>query len=327
MPSFPQVAVSLALLAPAVLASDLNVSVESGGSNTVTVNPGTTVNYTVVGELSDLLNEGLAGVSLDLKFTGGDLTQADAPTSGNMLNFTDDLGLSNPAGYGGTVINGDLIQIGGMQNTFKNSFTTKLSGGVVTGVAWNGSPEVLVTGTLTAPFTPGTYSLQAVNVLANVIVQGEDGTGEFWAVELAGEGQIDNLVINVAEVLSADVSSVSLLAGGDQNWTLDAGLANGGRNYWVFGSFGGTSPGTPFGLVALPLNTPDAWFNFTLTHPNMPPLVDSFGTLSGTGTANAKISIPPASNPGLAGLTVNHAYLLGPTIDFSSNPVSLTFLP
>jgi hypothetical protein len=98
MRAFPQVAFALALFAPAVAAGDLNVSVESGGLNSITVNPGTTVNYAVTAELTDLMNEGLAGVSFDLSFDGGPLAQAAAPTAGYMLHFTNPMGISNPAG-------------------------------------------------------------------------------------------------------------------------------------------------------------------------------------------------------------------------------------
>jgi len=78
--------------------------------------------------------------------------------------------------------------------------------------------------------------------------------------------------------------------------------------------------------VVLPLN-PDVYFNFTINHPNQGPLVNSLGLLDAAGHALGAFAIPPGTNPALAGLTVNHAYLLGPTIDFASNPVSLFFLP
>ena len=48
----------------------------------VEVAPGAEVLYTVVGQLTDDVNEGLALVGFDLAFDGGDLTQADSPTTG-----------------------------------------------------------------------------------------------------------------------------------------------------------------------------------------------------------------------------------------------------
>lgn len=320
-----EIAAALALLVPAATAGNLNVSVESGGSNNISVNPGTTVNYAVVGELSDLLNEGLAGVTFNLAFTGGPLPQAAAPTSGDMLHFKSPMGLSNPAGYGGTVTGGTLVQVGGAQNTFNNTFTPNLSGSVVTGVAWLGQPETLVTGSLKAPVIPGTYVLSLSQLKANVIRQGETGV-DFWRVVEANPGTIDNLTIQVLPVFSAAPTSLSLSAGGTQTWTLNAGAPQASRPYWVMGSLTGISPGLPIGSVVLPL-VPDVWFNYTINHPNQGPLVASLAFLNPSGSASAAFSIPPGTNPSLAGLTVFHAYLLGTTIDFASNPVSLTFLP
>ena len=327
MRSIPQTAYALALLAPGVFAGDLNVSVESGGSNSISVSPGTTVNYQVVGELTDLLNEGLAGVVFDLSFDGGALGQADAPTGGNMLHFDDPMGLSNPAGFGGTVVSGDLVQVGGAQNTFNNAFTPELSGAVMTGVAWLGSPEVLVTGSLKAPLVPGTYTLSLTNLLANEIRQGETGSPH-WVVDEAAAGTIDDLTITVLEVFSGDVTGVSVGSGGTQSWLLDAGVANAGRNYWVFGSLSGTAPALPIGSVCLPLFVVDPYFNYTVNKPNIPPLVNSLGVLDGAGQQTAAaFTIPAGTNPVLVGQTVHHAYLLGPTLDFASNAVALTFLP
>jgi len=326
MRAIPQSALVLTLLSSATFAGDLNVSVESAGSNSVTVTPGTTVSYAVVGELTDLMNEGLAGVSFDLAFDGGPLPQAAAPAGGNMLHFAPPMGLSNPAGFGGTSSGGALLQVGGAQNTFNNVFTPSLlSGTVLTGVAWLGSPETLVTGTVTAPFTPGTYTLSLSNLAANQIRQGETGSG-YWAVDEVGVGQVDDLVITVLEVFSGAPSSISLSAGGSQAWSLDAGVAHAGRGYWVFGSLAGTSPGVPFGSIVLPVN-PDVYFNYTINHPNSGPLMNSLGFLNGIGKATAGFAIPAGTTPSLAGLTVNHAYALGPLVDFSSNPVALTFLP
>jgi len=188
--------------------SNLGVSVESEGSNSVIVAPGATVRYEVVGILSDDANEGLALVGFDLDFDGRDLTQADSPTGmptgtceNPMINFTIPWGITNPAGYGGTVIGGDLIQVGGAQNTIKNTVDNAPFpiGEVLTGVAQPGGcgPALLVTGRLTAPAVDGTYTLALENLFANVIREGETGAGPFWATEAAGVGTITNLTIKV----------------------------------------------------------------------------------------------------------------------------------
>jgi hypothetical protein len=185
----------LGLAAPA-LATDLDLAVESGGQDLVHVLPGATVEYTVTGVLTDSGSQGLAMFAFDLSFSGGPLRQADAPTSGPMTNFASPLGLNNPAGFGGTPIGGDLIQVGGAQNTIKNSFAPKPSGTVMTGVGQPGSPVVLVSGSLTAPTTAGTYQLSVDDLFANVIRAGETGI-PFWAVDAAEAGTLSSLTIDV----------------------------------------------------------------------------------------------------------------------------------
>lgn len=186
----------------------LHVSVEAGGSNSITVARGAEVRYEVVGLLSDDANEGLALVGFDLVFDGGDLIPADEPfgepTPGcenPMINFTKPWGITNPAGYGGTVIDGNLIQVGGGQNTINNTLENLgvLMGPVLTGVAQPSGcgPAVLVTGTVTAPLADGTYLLAIMELFANIIVQGETGEG-FWATASAGVGTLTNLRIKVS---------------------------------------------------------------------------------------------------------------------------------
>ena len=181
--------------APA-LATNLNFRVESGGATFITVAPGAPVNWSAVGTLSDNLNEGLALFSVDLQWSGGNLPPAAAPTTNPMMNFARPAGVNNPAGYGGTVVAGKLVQVGGAQNTINNTFAPYPIGTVITGVALPGSPAVLATGQLTAPTQPGFYSLSASNLVANVIRQGETGT-PFWHVDRAGAGSMTFLTVQV----------------------------------------------------------------------------------------------------------------------------------
>jgi hypothetical protein len=182
--------------APA-FATNLNVRVQSGGSSSVTVPPGATVSWAVVGELSDNLNLGLALFSVDLAWSGGPLAQAANPSSGPMVSFARPAGLTNPAGFGGTVVGGQLRQVGGAQNTINNSFAPFPLGTVITGVAAAGAPVTLASGQLTAPVTPGTYTLTPSGVVANVIRQGETGT-PFWHVDRANAGTVQSLVVQVS---------------------------------------------------------------------------------------------------------------------------------
>ncbi len=180
-----------------VFATNLNVRVQSGGSSAVTVPPGATVNWVVVGELSDNLNAGLALFSVDLSWTGGPLAPAASPAALPMSNFNRPAGVTNPAGFGGTPVGGQLRQVGGAQNTIKNTFAPYPDGTVVTGVAAAGAPVTLASGQLTAPVAPGTYILSPSVLVANVIRQGETGT-PFWHVDRANAGSVQSLVVQVS---------------------------------------------------------------------------------------------------------------------------------
>jgi hypothetical protein len=178
-------------------ATNLNLTIQSGGQTTVTVPPGANVPYDVVGVLNDAASDGLAGFSLDLSFTGGALPQAAEPSTAPMLSFAKPAGLTNPAGFGGTVQAGKLVQVGGAQNTIANVFAPYPNGNVVVDVAQLGQAVTLVSGSLTAPGAPGTYTLSASAVVANVIQQGSTGV-PFWRVDKALPGTLTPLTVIVS---------------------------------------------------------------------------------------------------------------------------------
>lgn len=183
----------------------LTLSIEHQGRNLIIVEPGTAIGYEVVGLLSDDANEGLALFAATLMFSGGDLTPADEPTGtptpecdNPMINFSMPWGITNPTGFGGTMIDGDLVQVGGGQNTINNipDNAPFPIGPVLTGVAQPSGcgPVVLITGTVTAPMEVGSYTLTAMDAFANVIKNGE--TGEpFWATEAVEIGEMTPLII------------------------------------------------------------------------------------------------------------------------------------
>lgn len=313
-----------ALCASAAVASDLDLSVESGGSNSIVVGPGDTVSWSVVGELDDANSQGLALFLFDVSFDGGDLTAAAAPVAAPMTHFAAPLGLNNPAGFGGTVVDGDLLQAGGGQNTFNNAITPDLSGSVAVGVGLPGSPEVLMSGTLTAPLDPGTYTLRVDEVLANVIKLGETGS-PFWGVEAAGVGVVTDLTVEVV-ALTGDRPTVSLTTLEPQVMALDAGAANAGRTYFLLGSFTGTDPG--FDLASglhVPLNI-DVYFNLLVANPNLI-VLNSFGTLDANGEATATFGLAPGSPAILSGFTFHHAFVLLSPKDYGSNALAVEIVP
>ena len=216
MKKFLGITLAIAFSATVATATDLNISVESAGLNTVTVAPGEVVNYTIVGELSDALNGGLALWACDLAFTGGDLSQGTA--GAGMGDFVRNAGINNPAGYGGTTTvagrDGELVQAGGGMNTILNfAGNADFPIGVVTElIAHPGSPEVLMTGSLTAPAGLGEYTLTASNCFGNVIKDGETGV-PFWATQPFGVGTVTNLTVTVdedcAQVASLDFAALA----------------------------------------------------------------------------------------------------------------------
>lgn len=134
-----------------------------------------------------------------------------------------------------------------------------------------------------------------------------------------------------AQALFACPTTVSLSAGGSVGFELAAGSAQAGQLYLLLGSFSGTQPGTPVGSALFPLN-PDALTFAMLAGLNSPPHAGNFGLLGATGGAQASLTVPPASDPALAGLTVHHAYLAfdaaaGIETAFCSNSVFTKILP
>jgi hypothetical protein len=306
------------------VAGDLNLDITSAGQRVVTVAPGAAVPWQVRGELSTSSTQGLAMVSFDMHFTGGALTAATNPVSMPMQNFAMPLGFTNPAGFGGTVVGNDLVQVGGAQNTILNVFAPYPTGSVITGVAQLGAPQVLATGTLTAPAVVGTYTLSLDNFMANAI-QGSATGSPNWAVEPVGVGSVSSMTV-VVSALKVNNNTISVATLGSRIYTLEAGAANAGRLYFMLGTFTGTSPGLNFANgLHLPLN-PSFYLNWTASNPNTAPLSNSLGFLNGSGMATTTFTLPhvPAS---AAGLVLHHAYVLLSPLDFASNPVAITLVP
>ncbi len=132
-----------------------------------------------------------------------------------------------------------------------------------------------------------------------------------------------------ALTLTTDSHAFSLAKANTQTLNLDAGTANKGRLYWVFGSVTGTSPGvtlaSALGLVTIPLN-PDAWTDITIGLANSPVLVNPKGKLDANGKAKAMIKGGPVNAPSAIGLVFYHAYLVydaQSNFYMASNPVTL----
>ena len=144
--------------------------------------------------------------------------------------------------------------------------------------------------------------------------------------DLGGPANTQSFIVHISPSLTASADHFSASAGGQIDFTLDAGTDNASRNYILLGSVSGTDPGTPLpgGLVVLPLN----WDLFTtLMIENLGTSVfpGFLGALDGSGMAKATLNAGPGV--GLAGITMHFAFALNAPWDFVSNPVAVDIVP
>ena len=154
------------------------------------------------------------------------------------------------------------------------------------------------------------------------------GSSDPWG---PGAAHAFSLSLNDCPALAADVNGLSLAAGGTQELTLSAGVANAGRLYLVLGSTSGTAPGVAIEGFVLPLN-PDSYLSYRLVAPHLPPVSGALGLLNAQGSATARVEFPAGSAATLAGITLNHAYVVldvfgSGVTSFASNAVVLGLAP
>lgn len=141
---------------------------------------------------------------------------------------------------------------------------------------------------------------------------------------------LQGFVLRINE-LTANTWKLSQASGGAQTLALKSAPANAGKLYLVLGSISGTLPGLSSGGFTLPLNL-DAYFNLTLSAPNLAPLSTTLGFLNGSAQGTAGFALPAGYDPSLVGLTAHHAYVVldvpgsGALLD-TSNAVSLKLVP
>ena len=143
-----------------------------------------------------------------------------------------------------------------------------------------------------------------------------ENSGEVWVAPL--------------DALCANPASLSLSAGGTQQFELGAGLPHAGQLHLLLGSASGTAPGLPLGSELLPLAI-DAYTLLTAQSPAASPLANSVGLLDAAGEASASFSLPAGAPAQLAGLVLHHAYVVVDpgtgVVDLASNAVSLSLQP
>jgi hypothetical protein len=187
------------------------------------------------------------------------------------------------------------------------------------------------TGTLVSEYDPATQTLtgdffEATTPLLGGIAGGAGGRdlGGNWELIGMFQGSPDHVgafdLATVAPSLMADVKEIEAANGGTINFKMDAGTANGGRSYGLFGGFTGNSPGIllPGGMTTLPVNFDVVTDALIILNPP-----GFLGNLDGNGLSKAQLDIPPI--PDLSrDTTLTFAFCIqGPPWDFASNFVEV----
>ena len=131
------------------------------------------------------------------------------------------------------------------------------------------------------------------------------------------------------DALRADVTSVSLASGGAQSFELQPGVQFAGQAHLILGTTSGTDAGLSLGGgLVLPL-TVDNYTTLFLTDAAASPVAGALGGLDGFGQSSAALVVPAQTDPGLAGLTLHHAFVvLQAAVPVAvSNPVAVELLP
>lgn len=161
------------------------------------VGVGTAVEWSILASVTLGDNSGLAGVSCDFTQAPTNPSLFDVPPAATvpaaMSGFSRPSGISNPgaggpstSAYGGTTSGPagakNLVQIGGMQNTFGLTGTVFGTDTVVeTGLGQGASPQLIAQGTFPAPGVAGQYSFELSNPLATLLST-EPPVGGTWFV-------------------------------------------------------------------------------------------------------------------------------------------------
>ncbi len=168
-----------------VLGGTVTLHLQRTDPNGSPVSGGTQIDWEIVAVVSTGDNEGLALVSVDLVQDPTNAAFFDIPLAARppgMAKFDRPLGISNPDGSGGSAYGGtqvgaagamNLVQIGGAQNMFGETFTGVLEDATIeaaVGQEPGGVGRVIATGSFPAPFPIGTYKFDLSDGVANTLM-------------------------------------------------------------------------------------------------------------------------------------------------------------
>ncbi len=127
--------------------------------------------------------------------------------------------------------------------------------------------------------------------------------------------------------LYADAYDLSVTAGRDIDFFLDAGSAYADRDYLLLATLSGSEPGMDVNGVHVPFNW-DWVSDYIYNHLYLPVFQDFWSTLDGQGETVVELNMNAA--PGLApfvGQDLTFVFVIASPVDFASNPVSVTIEP
>lgn len=183
-------ALAVLMLATDATAQTVTLTLDSP-QNGQMVQSGASINWQIIFTVSPGDNEGLALLSCDLTQAPNNPALLDIPPADDvpteMTNFSRPDGICNPGetnpvtGYIGVQRSEagqmNLIQVGGGQNTFGQAMSPGSgiaeNANVVPGVG-QGTPQILASGSFTAPSACGTYTFELTNAVANVLLEHND---------------------------------------------------------------------------------------------------------------------------------------------------------
>ena len=217
----------------------------------------------------------------------------------------------------GFYVEAEILSHGG--HAFVNNTPTlywRLSGGTT----WN---AVAMTHTGTGDFYEAWIPPQPNSTQVEYYVLAEDASGRIETHPY--QGDLDPIVFTVYDpIFGSDVTEISARDGGLVNFSLDAGAANGGRDYFILGTLSGTSPGLPLpgGQVILPVNY-DVFTGLVASMLNTAIFDRFLGQLDAAGQETARFDTFGPLPGGLVGLSMHFAYALAKPFDFVSPAVKI----
>lgn len=293
-------------LAVPVMADTLELRVVGDSDASTVDGSGGAVNVFIQGRIQGATDFGLAlwGANLSDQGAGGaDVTSAvlDSP-GGDIDQFKKNLGLTNPAGYGGTAIGGNLIQIGGGQNTIGNSGPTLFPVGTVATDVANGAAWVNL--------ASGTYNASGEG--DDVVLTLDTGFANTLA---ANSGPV--FPVNAATVTIVSALTIEVGGGGPLDFTGVASVAD----HAASGSF-------PGGALDVPIDAGAGAAKADLIEPRQfsAAAVPGLGLSARVDFAEAIAVGAVTSNPALTGLTATpNGNSLDITFDAPTNGDCVTF--